>query len=92
MKFRKIGIEVEAFVLGEEWPDWWKDVWDDVGVVTYPKDGVYHVRMAFIDTPEGTIRAEAGDYIIRGVKGEIYPCKPGIFEMTYERVDVNNAD
>jgi hypothetical protein len=29
----------------------------------------------------------AGDYIIKGVKGEFYPCKPDIFEMTYERVE-----
>lgn len=37
-----------------------------------------------IETLEGTMRAEVGDYIIRGVKGEIYPCKPDIFEATYE--------
>jgi hypothetical protein len=37
-----------------------------------------------IETLEGTHRAEHGDYIIRGVKGEYYPCKPDIFEMTYE--------
>jgi hypothetical protein len=32
------------------------------------------------------MRAEVGDYIIKGVKGEIYPCKPDIFEATYEQV------
>lgn len=37
-----------------------------------------------IDTLEGTMRAEAGDWIIRGVKGEFYPCKPDIFDATYE--------
>ena len=37
-----------------------------------------------IKTPEGTMRADPGDWIIRGVKGEIYPCKPDIFEATYE--------
>lgn len=36
-------------------------------------------------TMEGVMTADAGDYIIRGVKGEIYPCKPDIFEATYER-------
>jgi hypothetical protein len=35
-------------------------------------------------TPEGTMRADVGDWIIRGVKGEFYPCKPDIFEATYE--------
>lgn len=37
-----------------------------------------------IETLEGTMRAEPGDWIIRGVKGEFYPCKPDIFEATYE--------
>lgn len=37
-----------------------------------------------IGTLEGTMVAEAGDWIIRGVKGEIYPCKPDIFAATYE--------
>jgi hypothetical protein len=39
-----------------------------------------------IDTLEGTMRAEVGDWIIRGVKGEHYPCKPDIFDATYEPV------
>lgn len=39
-----------------------------------------------IDTLEGKMCAEVGDYIIRGVKGELYPCKPDIFHMTYEAV------
>lgn len=40
-----------------------------------------------IDTLEGTMTADLGDWIIRGVKGELYPCKPDIFEATYEAVD-----
>lgn len=39
-----------------------------------------------IHTLEGTMRASAGDYLIRGVQGEFYPCKPDIFEATYEEV------
>lgn len=39
-----------------------------------------------IHTLEGDMTASLGDYIIRGIKGELYPCKPGIFEATYERV------
>ena len=39
-----------------------------------------------IETLEGQHKASLGDYIIKGVKGEIYPCKPDIFEMTYEEV------
>lgn len=37
----------------------------------------------YIQTLEGLMRAEVGDFIIRGIKGEFYPCKPDIFEATY---------
>lgn len=40
-----------------------------------------------IDTLEGIMEASVGDYIIKGVNGEFYPCKPDIFEKTYEKVD-----
>ena len=40
-----------------------------------------------IPTLEGNHLAKPGDYIIKGVKGEFYPCKPDIFEQTYEKVD-----
>lgn len=40
-----------------------------------------------IRTLEGEMRADPGDWIIKGVKGEFYPCKPDIFEATYEPVD-----
>jgi hypothetical protein len=43
-------------------------------------------RFFDIETLEGTMRANAGDWIIRGIKGEFYPCKPDIFEATYEAV------
>ena len=40
-----------------------------------------------IKTLEGTMEARPGDWIIRGVKGELYPCKPDIFAATYDAVD-----
>ena len=40
-----------------------------------------------IETLEGTMFANIGDYIIKGVQGEFYPCKPDIFEKTYELVE-----
>lgn len=40
-----------------------------------------------IETLEGTMKASVGDYIIKGVDGEFYPCKPDIFEKTYEKVE-----
>lgn len=39
-----------------------------------------------IGTLEGTMRADPGDWIVKGIKGEFYPCKPDIFEATYEAV------
>lgn len=39
-----------------------------------------------IHTLEGTMAADPGDWVIKGVKGEFYPCKPDIFEATYEEV------
>lgn len=44
-----------------------------------------------IETLEGTMHASVGDYIITGVRGEQYPCKPNIFEQTYEPADTPNA-
>lgn len=41
----------------------------------------------FIATFEGEMEANRGDYIIKGIQGELYPCKPDIFESTYESVD-----
>jgi hypothetical protein len=41
-----------------------------------------------IKTLEGVMTAKPGDYIIQGIKGEIYPCKPDIFEATYEAISI----
>jgi len=43
------------------------------------------VHYLTITTLEGEMKAEIGDWIIKGIKGEFYPCKPDIFELTYER-------
>lgn len=49
--------------------------------ISYDYDG------ANIETLEGAMRADIGDYVITGIKGEKYPCKPDIFEAIYEKVD-----
>ena len=50
--------------------------------------GAYQTDEEFeIETLEGTMKASKGDYIIKGVQGEYYPCKPDVFEMTYDKVD-----
>jgi hypothetical protein len=46
----------------------------------------------FIDTLEGKMFVNDGDWVIRGVKGEFYPCKPDIFEATYDAVEEICAD
>lgn len=43
-----------------------------------------------IETLEGVMKANKGDWIIRGVKGELYPCKPDVFDMTYKKVILND--
>jgi hypothetical protein len=50
-------------------------------VLTFSGDNV------LVETREGTMMADLGDWIIRGIAGEIYPCKPEIFEATYEPVE-----
>ena len=44
-----------------------------------------------IETLEGTMWAQPGDWVIAGVQGEFYPCKPDIFEATYEPVGVDRG-
>jgi len=46
----------------------------------------------FIDTLEGKMVASKGDYIIRGIKGEYYPCKPDIFELSYEECSSTDTE
>lgn len=49
--------------------------------------GGYERHELILHTPEGDMHASVGDYIIKGVGGEFYPCKPDIFKKTYEKVD-----
>ena len=79
-------LKVKDFV-GESF----KDEVDIVNTNMYPKYGFsknykYTVYKATIKTLEGDHKASPGDYIIQGVNGEFYPCKPDIFKKTYEEV------
>ena len=75
-------------------PDWFMNQITMNNVITMFKNN-YEPESPFEDcsklieadlkTLEGTMHADNGDYIIKGVKGEIYPCKPDIFEATYEK-------
>ena len=55
-----------------------------LGVASFRRVGIGSQTPLEIETLEGTMRADLGDWIIRGVKGEFYPCKPDIFAATYE--------
>ena len=81
-KYRKKPIVIEAILWDGE-PSTVEALlrWSS-GDIHYHADG-YIV----IDTLEGRLTASLGDYIIKGVQGEVYPCKPDIFEATYEAVE-----
>lgn len=80
--FRKKPVVIEAFRLNVDAPPmWWKDVVDEGDA--FSEDGG---ETFVIHTLEGDMRARRGDYVICGVQDEIYPCKPDIFEATYDAV------
>lgn len=86
-KYRKKPVVIEAFRLGHnDWPDWFDAAIRHGLVALRPHEGASFRKSVLIETLEGFMRAEDGDYVIRGVKGELYPCKADIFEATYERV------
>jgi len=80
-RYRKKPVVIDAWLLrnGEQDGDLAYAVIE--GRLRYVEDG-----SALIKTLEGTMQAFPGDYIIRGVNGELYPCKPDIFAKTYEAV------
>lgn len=85
MKFRKKPVEIEAMRLtsGAFWDvyNWVEE--HGAGVSEWDDE-----PLGFkINTLEGVMWAREGDWVIKGVAGEFYPCKPDIFEMTYELVN-----
>lgn len=91
MKYRKKPVEVEVWQwegnsLFVNSPDWVFDAYENGDIDEYIDYDDESDSYLEIDTFEGTQIARHGDYIIKDVKGEIYPCKPDIFEATYEEV------
>ena len=80
-RFRKKPVVVEAIRYTGDNPD---DIRAFMG--DHDPNPTNDPRLS-IRTLEGSINASPGDWIIRGVQGEFYPCKPDIFEQTYEAVD-----
>ena len=88
MKYRKKPVVIEAVqYLREENIGAIQDFIDDGSLFYGPEDNEYYIR-----TLEGDHRCTKYDYIIKGVAGEFYPCKPDIFEMTYEPVAISKAE
>lgn len=92
-KYRKKPIIIEAF----KWTGDINQTEDPIWIVEAIKNGrvwSQHISKSkvvlCIDTLEGTMSANSGDFIIQGIKGEIYPCKPDIFNATYEKVKESN--
>lgn len=77
MKYRKRPVVVEAV-------QWTGQQIEGCICITNDLEGIGRVDWLMIPTLEGDMRAELGDYIVTGVKGEKYPVKPEIFAMTYE--------
>jgi hypothetical protein len=79
VKYRKKPIVIEAV----QWTGSMKPVISLVGH-DLPTYGDGHSGALRITTLEGDHRCDLGDWIIKGIQGELYPCKPDIFEATYE--------
>ncbi|MFD3523877.1 hypothetical protein [Streptomyces sp. NPDC058653] len=87
-KFRKKPVEIEAVQLTRNTTPDKVASWCGGRVTPHPEKNYTGGPLVIeIDTLEGTMRAEPGDWIIKGVAGEFYPCKPDIFAATYEAVE-----
>ena len=84
-KFRKKPIIIEAVqwlneqIICPPGPEWFL-IAEQLGYIQLAGDAL------FIKTLEGEMRASIGDWVIKGINNELYPCKPDIFEKTYEPV------
>lgn len=81
-QFRKKPVVIEAVKWEAS-----RQSWDQIIALGCPtKPGPIGGKEFTIPTLEGDMTVSDGDYVIRGVKGEFYPCKPDIFEATYDKV------
>lgn len=95
-KYRKKPVEIEAFqydgdLKGSDGkyyvPEWAVKAFENETLMHMSFSPLHPTRDLYVKTLEGNMHARVGDYIIKGVNGELYPCKPDIFEKTYEKVD-----
>lgn len=86
MKYRKKPVVIEAALFGEDNYKLVMSFCPELELLQHPHTMKMH---GMIPTLEGLMEVQEGDYIIKGVKGEFYPCKPDIFEMTYQPETTN---
>lgn len=88
-KYRKKPVIIDAIQLtSESLMDCISFIYPDISVIDHPTlITIRKNKFLYIETLEGDMKAQFGDYIIKGVQGEVYPCKPDIFEATYEKVE-----
>jgi hypothetical protein len=89
-RYRKKPVVIEAIrYTGDNVADVLAFAGDAANGSLLPTDTPYSITdpSVFIQTLEGRMCVSKGDYVIRGVKGEFYPCKPDIFEATYDAVE-----
>lgn len=92
-QFRKRPVVIDAFhFMTDPMPDWFMERVSSNAVVLVNCYRDSPKAQAHIKTLEGVMTALAGDWVIKGVQGEIYPCKPDIFAATYEPVDPAKYD
>ena len=98
-KYRKKPVVIEAFQITKktrvdniDWPNWLHEAWQkgfnengSVGCQDYPNSN--GKDRLIIKTLEGIHTVRWNDWIIKGIHNELYPCKPDIFEATYELVE-----
>ena len=87
MKVRKLPVVVDAWQWNGKCIKDARIFCSDNGLPEFNVGGRYGKSGLIIPTLEGEHLAERGDWIIRGVNGEYYPCKPDAFEKTYEAVE-----
>ena len=88
-KYRKKPVVIDAIQLtSESLMDCISFIYPDISVIDHSTlTAIRKNKFLYIETLEGDMKAQFGDYIIKGVQGEVYPCKPDIFEATYEKVE-----
>jgi hypothetical protein len=99
-KYRKKPVVIEAFQYDGDLknkdgfyyvPQWAVDAFES-DVMYYDSLENEPPSELFIKTLEGIHHVSVGDYVIQGIQGELYPCKPDIFRKTYEEVDISKTE